>query len=59
MSSYAICDPGGHSGNQRIHARRSIKWGVNGVQKLIFRPGMSANLDVYKIDIRLYVQFLL
>ena len=46
--SYAICKPGGHSGNQCIHARRSIKWGVNGVQKLLFRPGMSANLDVYR-----------
>ena len=22
-------------------------FGVNGVQKLVFRPGMSANLDMY------------
>ena len=45
ISSYAICDPDGHSENLRIHARRSIKWGVNGVYKLLFRPGMSANLE--------------
>ena len=49
ISSYAICDPGSHSENLCIHARRSIKWGLNGVQKLLFRPGMSANLEVYSI----------
>ena len=26
----------------------SIKWGVNGVQKLLISPGVSANLDVHR-----------